>query len=714
MSLKLESPRTGLETQACFLDSTQELGPVPIIHYLGIINFHKWIILAFVLTSAIIAYAVSARISRVYEATAIVEVDWRTPSGVVGQEAKETFSNDADPFLATQTKILQTDAVLRPVAIKYGLLEKEAGSSGGTSQGAKNAPEGPVILKKLRISRVPGTYLIEIGYRSPDPKLAADVANAVATSYMEYTSTGRSRSSTSLAGFMERQMDELKAKMERSSGALVKFERELNMINPAEKTNIISARLLQLNQEYTTAQTDRVRKELAYQSTKDGAIEAAQVSTQGTAFTNLTDRLQKAEAKFADFSALFGENHPEYKRQSAEIAALKRQIDETRQNVTRRIQIEYEQAAAREKMLGAAVSATKQEFDRLNARSFEYLSLKQVAEGDRKLYEELDRRIKEEGINANFQSNAIRIADFARPPEEPISPNIPLNVALCVFASLLVAAGASVLVDSADKTVRDPGQIAKLFNVDVIASLPVNSVSKQPVMVTDGSDGSSLVPAQNRFSSEYEDSVRVLRSTIFLSDFSRRLKSLMITSAMPGEGKTTTALELCRAHAQQKRKTMLIDADLRRPSVHTRLNINPAVGLADYLTGDKDWREVVVGVPGEPFLDMLPAGRVSRVVADLAIHALPQLIDEMSQEYDLIVVDSQPLLGFSEPLQIATAVDGVIVIARAGKTDRNAVSTALATLNRVHARTLGIVLNRVSSTGTSAYYYYHDYKHYAS
>ena len=202
------------------------------------------------------------------------------PTGVLGQEAMQSATNDADQFLATQVKLIQSDSVLRPVAQRYKLLEAEGADAQGTVKPA-DAEDAPVVLKKLKVSRPPNTYLLLISYRSPDPRLAADVANAIAQSYLEHTYNIRYRSSASLSAFMEKQLEELKAKMERSSAALAQFERELNVINPEEKTSILSARLLQLNTEYTNAQADRVRKEAAYKSVRGGTLEAVQVSTQG-------------------------------------------------------------------------------------------------------------------------------------------------------------------------------------------------------------------------------------------------------------------------------------------------------------------------------------------------------------------------------------------------------------------------------------------------
>ena len=174
-----------------------------------------------------------------------------------------------------------------------------------------------MILKKLKVTRPPNTYMLLISYRSKDKRLAADVANAIAQSYLAHTYNIRYRAAAGLSQFMERQLEELRAKMEKSSAALAQFERELNVINPEEKTSILSARLLQLNTEYTKAQADRVRKEAAYNSVQGGSMEAAQVSTQGEALSKLTESLNEAQQKFAEVKTRYGANHPEYKRIAA-------------------------------------------------------------------------------------------------------------------------------------------------------------------------------------------------------------------------------------------------------------------------------------------------------------------------------------------------------------------------------------------------------------
>ena len=249
-------------------DQEPEEGKLPPSQYLWILKRHRWRIGGFIALAVIATVIVSSRLTPIYESTATVDVDRQTPAGVVGQDAARTVLNDSDQFLATQIKLVQSDSVLRPVDQRFKLRELEHQAVATST--LPRAGDAPVTLNRLKVTRPPNTYLLLISYRSDDPQLAADAANAIAQSYLEHTYNIRIRSSASLATFMEKQIEELRAKMERSSQALVGFERELNVINPEEKTNILSARLLQLNTEYTNAQGDRLKKEAANDSVKGG------------------------------------------------------------------------------------------------------------------------------------------------------------------------------------------------------------------------------------------------------------------------------------------------------------------------------------------------------------------------------------------------------------------------------------------------------------
>jgi len=719
---------------------------VPLAHYLWILRRQAWKIAAFVVAAVLATWIVSLRLTPIYESTVSIDIDRQVPTGVLGEEATRSAANDADQFIATQVKLIESDSVLRPVVDKFHLRQAEEGALEEAVDQSATSLEAPVILKHLRITRPPNTYILQISYRSSNRALASDVANEIALSYLAHTYRIRYKATASLSDFMERQLEELKAKMEKSSAAVAQFERELNVINPEQKTSILSARLLELNSEYTKTQADRVQKEAANNSVQAGTLEAAQVSTQGEALKKLTDSLNEAQEKFAEVKNHYGANHPEFKKAQSRVQELESQLASTQNSVRERVEVEYREAVDREAILAGAVQETKSEFDRLNARSFEYQTLKREADGDKNLYEELVRKIREAGINASFQNSSIRVADPARPGLKPVFPRIWLNLLLAFLSSAFLAVAVAVVNDVLDNTVRDPDQVTRLMKTEVIGSLPAvkdwrrrlspihahstglhaNGVLANGVHSNGHVNGSSrngksgggrdLLMTEGGYAalSTYDEAIRTLRNSILLTDFDRRLRSILLTSASPSEGKSTVAAHLAATHAEQGKRTLLIDGDLRRPSVHRLYQVPNGVGLSNVLLQQISWRDALVRMPEPAGLDILPAGPSTRRASDLIGTGLAELVEEAAREYDLVVLDAPPLLGFAEPLQMASAVDGVIVVARAGDTSRTALSSVITTLARLRANLVGVVLNEVHREISPGYYYsyYNRYSKY--
>jgi len=702
-----------------------EAPPVPLSHYLWVLRRHRWKMIAFVASCVLVTAVVSSRLQPIFESTATIDIDRQAPSEVLGQDStRGSAPNDADQFLSTQIKLIQSDSVLRPVAEQFHLLGQEGKVTKQNVEGAQRVVNAPVTLGRLKVTRPPNTYLLLINYRSPDPRVAADVANAIARSYLAHTYDIRIRSSADLSTFMEEQLDELKAKMETSGLALAKFEKDLDVINPEEKTNILSARLLQLNTEYTAAQAGRVQKEAAYNALKTGSVEAALVSSQGEALSKLVENLNQARQRFALVKSTYGTTHPEYRKAASEVAEVERQYESTLSNTTERVAVEYREALNREQMLQRTVAETKAEWDGLNSRSFEYQQLKREADADKSLYDELIRKIREADINAGFQNNNVRIADIARPSLHPVFPNTTTNLLMAFLFSTLLAVGAALLQDALDTTLRDPKEASRFLGTDVIGTMPVDRLAAQLPRVAEGGAADANVPSAPqggnrkgyyRSTTDFEEAVRTIRNTILLSDFEGRLHSLVITSASPGEGKTTIAAHLAIANADRGKKTLLVDGDLRRPSIHAKFGLASGDGLSNVLTGEMAWQDVVVPVEGKPNLKILPAGLGSHRAADLIGPRLSTLLDEFGKDYDLVILDSPPLLGFAECLQMATAADGVLIVSRAGETRRRAVAEVISILHRLHANIVGVVLNQVSQNTSSegySYYGYYRYGHY--
>ncbi len=290
------------------------------------------------------------------------------------------------------------------------------------------------------------------------------------------------------------------------------------------------------------------------------------------------------------------------------------------------------------------------------------------------------------------------------------------NLLLAFLFSTVLVVGGAILLDTLDTTIRDPEQTSRLLGVDVIGSLPsVKNITTLKNVF--GSPGIVLnkEPQQNqgyRTMSTYEEAIRTLRSSILLGDFDGRLRSILMTSANPSEGKSTTALHLAIANAEQGKRTLLIDADLRRPSIHRKLGLPMERGLSNVLMGEMTWKNALIHMDQLVNLDVLFSGPPSHRAADLIGPLLSDMLDEFGKEYDLIIIDAPPLLGFAEPLQMAAIADGVLVVSLAGETNRKAVASLLSALKRLRSNVIGIVLNGVKRHTAEGYNYYSYYNSY--
>ena len=319
-----------------------------------------------------------------YESATVIDVDRQSPSAVIGQDSTTHSSlNDADQFLATQMKLVLSDAVLRPVAEKYKLLHLEQQFRIASERSQRAASNAPIFTQAAQ-SHTSGEH---VSANDQLPLSGSAVVGRCVQRGSSIVPAPHIRDHVQLFGqplhIYGKATGGVKVKMEHSGAAMAEFERQLNVIDPEEKTNILSSRLLQLNTDYTNAQGERVKKEAAYESVKNGSMEAAQVSLQGESLRRLTEKLTDAQEKYAETAARFGANHPENRRGAAQIAEIEQSINLMKEKIAQRAQVEYSEALNRESMMRRAVTQVKAEFDHLNARSFEYQSAKREAEADK-------------------------------------------------------------------------------------------------------------------------------------------------------------------------------------------------------------------------------------------------------------------------------------------------------------------------------------------
>ena len=678
----------------------------PLIFYAHILRRRVAMITLVSTALTALVVTVCALLPPISVGSATIAIDRQAAPETIGDN--RLLSTGDDQFMATQQNLLKADTILRPVAERYNLLEREHQfqrywfwhySQERESQ-IRNAP---IVLKHLKVERNPNTYLLTISYRDKNPGVAADVANAIADSYLRDIFETRIKEAGRLTSSMERQLIDLKDKMESTHHALMVYQRDLGTADPEQKTSVLVAKLQALNTENSVAEADRIAKEAVYREAKDGTLPEVEVSAQSSDLTKDVEKLQVAKANLALVGATYGDQHPEYRKAVALVEEAQTALDESRQNVTSRIGVDYRQTVVRERMLSAAVAETKQQVDDLTSQSFDYLQLKHEADTAEKVYEDLFAKIKQSGINSELQNNIIRLADSARPAAKPIFPNWPLIVGLSIGFFVFFCAAYVISRELTDLTAKEAEAVEKALGIPVVCSLP--RVTDMQLRLALGPDGVRIAGSRWRGlqGGFFDEGVRHLRSYLMLSTQANGPRSVLITSPLPGEGKSTLALSLAMANAEQGKRTLLIDADLRQPAIERLVRLDPDAGLAEVLAHRSHWSTATRTVPGRPNLSVLGSGLPLPLALALVGPQMSRILAQATKEFDLVVVDSPPLLGCAETLELAAAAEVAVLAVRSGQTPMKVLGEAVQTLRRVHVPIAGIVLN-ASAIATDATY----------
>jgi polysaccharide biosynthesis transport protein len=685
--------------------SSRELSPVEatasLAQFTKIIRKQRWKLLAFVAFAMAAAVTAQFAVPKVYEASALVKVDRHAVGGVVGPEASKVSSvDDMDQIITTQIEMAQSDPVLRPVAERYNLLANKKPVKAANANATQGAT--PIELKDLKVSRPPNTYLVRISYRAHDPQLAANVANAVAQSLTEHANDTGKNSYEQISALVAQDMTALRAKMEASEKQLTQFEKQLNMVDPSQRATILTARLSQINTEYTTAQEERIRRESILSQVNGSqslaSAQTAQAAAQDTLLNEAIQRLNTARQQFALARSYYGEGHPEYVKSQKQVQEVEVQVDELRARATDRARAEYQQALNRESRLHGVVNQTKAEEDSLRAVAHQYEQLRSEADNDKKIYEDLATRTRIAGINQQFQNATVQIAARALVPQDQIFPKLLINLPLALIVSGILGILIAVLGNALDTTFSDSEEVASQLHVDVLAAIPA---AKLPTM----SHNLAAAAGNSKRSAEllsYDEAIRTVRTALSLASTDRPMRSVLVTSAVPGEGKSTTAAQLAIACAQIGRKVLLIDANFRRPALHEMFGEQGATGFADVLQGKRSYADAI-RKSEQPGLFVMPAGPLPQRATDLISIGFSKLLDKVRREFDLIIIDAPHVLGASETQELAGLADGVLFLTKASATNGKLVSDALSTVLRTGANLIGVVMNQVKPSAAAGY-----------
>jgi capsular exopolysaccharide synthesis family protein len=705
-----------------------------LLDYLHVVVKRKWTILSCVVVVTVLVALVSFRQVPVYDAFGRIAINPSNSSALGFKTAEDSYSEDWDytVTLDTQAKILESDALALETS-KALQLDKDPRFAGALAKTAAQQSKIPLaapamdsaeqnaLLSRFRTSLkvkvIPRTRILEIHYMDANPKLAAQIVNTLASVYIEHNFKTKFESTRQTSDWLSQQLSDLQLKVETSQQRLVDFQKEHGILGIDEKQNIITAKLDQLNRDLTAAETDRINKEALYRTAATGNPEL--LLKESELLTKLRTQEAELQAQHAQARTQYGPSYPKVRELSNGLKQIQANIQGEATKLMLGAKNDYDAAVRREQMLRAALEDQKKQANQLNENAVQFNIFKRDFESNRQLFEGLQQRLKEAGVSASLRSSNIQIIDQARVPVVPAQPNIPRNLAVGFFLSLAGGIGLAFVMDMLDSSVKTAEQVEMISGLPTLGVIPSNlHLNGQRSRALRALRPQSLIVPQQECvetmsyfqpKSEIAEAYRTLRTSILLSSMGRAPGVVLVTSALAQEGKTTTSINTAVVLAQKGARVLLIDADLRRPSIHKVFGIGQSPGLSEYLTGNTPHCPIMPWAH-LPNLSLLPAGATPPYPAELLGSAMmTSSLAEWRKEYDHIVIDTPPALSVTDAVLMSVQADAVILVIRSGQTPKQALRRARYLLSHVNARIVGVVVNAIDLHGSDYYYYYGYY-----
>jgi succinoglycan biosynthesis transport protein ExoP len=709
--------------------------------YVRVLIKSKWVVIgSLVLVVGVVAIS-TLRSTPIYEAIGSIAINKMDPVTFNLKDSSSSIDYYDPADMDTEVRILKSDLlalqVIRQLNLdqqpEFGAKSKSSPSSleltpdAMQPDSARTSAALADFKGSLQVSLVPNTRIIEVRYRSADKNVAARVVNTLANTYVEQNFKTRFESTMQASDWLSKQLVDLQIKVETSQEKLVKYQKEHEILGIDEKQNITTAKLDELNRELTSAESVRMEKESIYRLVQSGdsdSIAAAATNVDGaargsSANSALLEKLREQQAdlkiQVAQLSTQFGSSYPKLAQLNSQLKEVDEQIQVEMRKVAARLRGDYLAAEQRESMLHSALEQQKQEANKLNESAIEYSLLKRDVDANRTLSEGLLEKLKEAGVTAGLRSNNFRIVDVARVPSAPSGPNLLRNLAFALALGLSTGIGLAFLLESMDNTVRTPEQAQIISALPSLGMIPLGSRSTKDVggrdklALASSKEAVELV-TKSRPRSQMAESYRALRTSLLLTFAGGPPKVILVTSALPEEGKTTTSVNAAIVLAQKATRVLLIDADLRRPSIHKTLGMGPKLGLSNVLTGTATLQQAIIPSTILPDLFILPAGTPPPNPAELLASAkMKSVLEELRKYYDHIVIDSPPTLSVTDAVVMSTGADAVVLVIRSGHTTKPALRRARDILLQVNARVCGVLVNAVDLNSPD-YYYHYEYQ----
>jgi succinoglycan biosynthesis transport protein ExoP len=677
-----------------------------------------------------------------YQAQAQLLIEDERTTAMPGIATDSSYAQDPEPYYQTQYKILKGRDLIRRVVKKLNL--KDVPEFNGTAAPAKTPvtairdlanrtlimvglrqaprpaePPRPdedadesamvdTIASRVQVDPVRGSRLVNITFVAMDPKFAALAINTLATEYVDQNLAVKQQATQNMLDWLQREKRAQQDKVEANDRALAEYRDKQNALSLDDKQNIVLSRLNQLNDAATKAKTARVQRESIYQqvaSLPAGASpDSLPVIAQNPTIQGLRSQLSVLQRQKAQLSERYGEKHPEIQKVNAQLADTQRQIQSETERALVTVKQEYDSARLEEQTLSRSLDAAKADATDLSHKSINYNIMEREAQSNRAVLQSLMQRENELSVAANSRANNVRVVDRAEIPKAPITPGGRRTWLMALVIGAVLSIGVAFGLDYMNDTIKTPEDVARRLKLPFLGLVPAIRGDKHPLLT------SSDVPH------DFGESFRALRTALISKYPDEGAKTMVVTSAQPLEGKTTTACNIAMALAYGGARVLIIDADMRRPGMHRTLRLNNDRGLSQVLVGQARVRDVIQRTV-DPNLLAITAGHTPPNPSELlSSERMKKLIANLGHgPFDWIVIDTPPVLAATDAVVITPLVSGVTFVIGAEMTRRRLAERALETIMQGHPRFAAAVLNKVDFARNKYYYsryYGHQYKNY--
>jgi capsular exopolysaccharide synthesis family protein len=686
----------------------------------------SFIILTLTIVSLAAAAIYSFRTKPVYESVSRIEIKPNTAPnvGLQGLIEEGGRAGESGSALQTETLVLQSSSVILQTAESLNLLDRvrdaarKEGKAGGEppagemTSGERLALIG-MIKGGLHVQIVPGTQMVDISFRSNDPKLATEVVNKLVDTYIDEDLRSKFDRTMHVSVWLQKQLEGLRQAAGDAQRQLADYQKQHNIVGTDETSSLTMQSLAQTSSDLETAEADRIMKEARMRDFQSQDPDMVALMGDDPQLATLRSQLVSLQTERAQLASKYGEHHPRMQELNAQIdkvqASIKREVALAR----RQVRDEYLGSHRMEILLQKRLEAQKEEAYRLNEDEAQYAILRHEAELNRDLYDALQMRLKEASVTAGLSATNITIVDRASVPLAPIAPRKTLSLLLGLLGGLLCGIVIAFMVESVDDTLQTSEEVENVSMLASLATIPHISVEPEKRKRKESEEAEPAgfrmeqLVSLNNPKSHAAEAYRGLRSSLLLSSIDIPPRVIVVTSAFPGEGKTTTAVNVTIAFAQRGERVLLVDADLRRGSLDRVFSLDDrSFGLSTVLAQPTAHRSLATPLPELPLLSVLPTGpRPPNPSEMLSSNRMEEQLRQWALEFDRVVIDSAPVLAVSDTQAMAVLADTVILVVRAGLTRKRALVRARDLLWRINAPISGVVVNDVDMRLENFYTY---------